>query len=587
MFEVRQRAATTRLAQWTNDDVKVQTPLVLYPDSQHLESPDFADAVLGKDEAGSHIAVHNKRVQLPDYFGVPAGHVSEECVPGAIKSEGAVALLWPGAENSDLSAIHHETDLLILENSLELFQNPRLFVETVVRIRQLAGYQRALYLPGVALPSNLAVLVYAGADVLDAARVYMLSRRGQFLTSDGHWDADEVDFSTCVCTACRDYDTEYERVLNHNLLAMNNELHQIKMRIAKGNFREFVEYRAKTSPELVAMIRHLDHGYMDFQETRFPVTGREFRATTRLSLNRPDVVRFRNRVLSRYWKPEDTDILVLLPCSARKPYSQSKSHRKFKNVIKNSGKAFRVHEVIVTSPLGLVPRELELAYPAAHYDIPVTGHWYAEERKMINTLLSEYLAINKYDYIFDHMEEGLLDVPGAIRTCKDGRPSSDRSLRALEEALANTDDAAAGTNWKKRTIDEFNNMARFQWGEKAGGIFDRCAIKGRYPLMKVFEGKTQLAMLSERTGQLIPTPALGQKLAERGLYAVVIYDFEITGNLFAVGVEAADENIRVGDEVIVISEAGLKALGTAKMNADEMVESNKGEAVRVRHKIKN
>ena len=39
--------------------------------------------------------------------------------------------------------------------------------------------------------------------------------------------------------------------------------------------------------------------------------------------------------------------------------------------------------MIITSPLGLVPRELELIFPAQQYDIPVTGHWFEDELAMI------------------------------------------------------------------------------------------------------------------------------------------------------------------------------------------------------------
>ena len=44
-----------------------------------------------------------------------------------------------------------------------------------------------------------------------------------------------------------------------------------------------------------------------------------------------------------------------------------------------------VHQVIVTAPLGLVPRELEEIWPAANYDIPVTGEWDADELAELNS----------------------------------------------------------------------------------------------------------------------------------------------------------------------------------------------------------
>ncbi|MDL5502353.1 MAG: DUF5591 domain-containing protein, partial [Candidatus Methanoperedens sp.] len=93
---------------------------------------------------------------------------------------------------------------------------------------------------------------------------------------------------------------------------------------------------------------------------------------------------FAQRVVERYAAP-DLDTLVLLPCSAKKPYSISLSHQKFINALGKYRKF--VHEVIITSPMGVVPRELELMYPAAHYDTPVTGHWDLEERAWVGGCL--------------------------------------------------------------------------------------------------------------------------------------------------------------------------------------------------------
>ena len=50
-----------------------------------------------------------------------------------------------------------------------------------------------------------------------------------------------------------------------------------------------------------------------------------------------------------------------------------------------------VHQVMVTSPLGLVPRELEEQWPAAHYDVPVTGQWDDDELATIRRLVRVWL----------------------------------------------------------------------------------------------------------------------------------------------------------------------------------------------------
>ena len=62
---------------------------------------------------------------------------------------------------------------------------------------------------------------------------------------------------------------------------------------------------------------------------------------TELSLHRPEVVRWQQRM--QLLKPY-TDTVVVLPCSMKKPYSQSKSHTLFRKYTKG------LQEVILTSP---------------------------------------------------------------------------------------------------------------------------------------------------------------------------------------------------------------------------------------------
>ena len=62
-------------------------------------------------------------------------------------------------------------------------------------------------------------------------------------------------------------------------------------------------------------------------------------------------------------------------------------------------------------------------------------------------------------------------------------------------------------------------------------------------------------------------------------------DFDLIGSVFAPGIINADENIRIGDEVIVKNKKQTVAVGVAQMNSEEMIQSSYGEAVKVRHKI--
>src|SRR5664280_3068373 len=84
------------------------------------------------------------------------------------------------------------------------------------------------------------------------------------------------------------------------------------------------------------------------------------------SLYRPEAVRWRERM--SLLQPLG-DVVVVLPCSMRKPYSSSKSHTIFMRATKN------IQEAILTSPFGVCPREMERTYPIQSYDTSTTGDW--------------------------------------------------------------------------------------------------------------------------------------------------------------------------------------------------------------------
>ena len=69
---------------------------------------------------------------------------------------------------------------------------------------------------------------------------------------------------------------------------------------------------------------------------------------------------------------------------------QPRAVTSFRRAINHSS----AHEVIVTSPLGLVPRDLEEVWPAGYYDIPVTGDWTQVNDRVTKMLDSLFQKIN-------------------------------------------------------------------------------------------------------------------------------------------------------------------------------------------------
>ena len=57
---------------------------------------------------------------------------------------------------------------------------------------------------------------------------------------------------------------------------------------------------------------------------------------------------------------------------------------------------------MVTSPLGLVPRDLEETWPASHYDIPVSGEWSLDEISRTKIMLTSLIERNNYHTVINH-----------------------------------------------------------------------------------------------------------------------------------------------------------------------------------------
>src|SRR5207237_6136710 len=119
----------------------------------------------------------------------------------------------------------------------------------------------------------------------------------------------------------------------HSDFQLHRAVLPVRNHLAHGRLRDLVERRLANAPWNTAVVRHLDLRGYDLVEPYTPVAGREVLAYASESLHRPEVVRFRRRIMERYAKPPSARVLLLLPCSARKPSSASRSHRRFREAI--------------------------------------------------------------------------------------------------------------------------------------------------------------------------------------------------------------------------------------------------------------
>ncbi|WP_435145793.1 archaeosine synthase subunit alpha [Halobaculum sp. P14] len=461
------------------------------------------------------------------------------------------------------------------------------FVDAVVSVREATPTDTALYLSGVATPANAATLVYAGVDLLDATRARIKGSQGRYLTTDGERFLDDLDELPCSCPACQVPRESFDRrdCEAHNVNALAAELRRVRQRIREGRLRDYVEGQARHEQWLTATFRELDQQYGYLEERTPVVRDTELTAATSDTLRRVEIQRFAERVTTRY-RNRFRNPLVLVPCSARKPYSESQSHRQFQDAVQ-----YRAHTASMTSPIGVVPQELELTYPAQHYDTVVTGRWSEDEKQFVATVLRRYLERNDYPRVIAHVPadgyreicervESQVDVP--FEYTVEDHPTTTESIGNLMRTL----DGELKYTKRERQHNTVRALADYMLGDGAGDdLFSDLHTKSRYPKLQVRDGDgEQLATMVPNYGVLAFTLAGARRWVDSDAptKTVEIDGFVPQGSVLAPGVVDADDDIRVGDEVVVEGPKAF-AVGRAEMFGAEMRDSTRGIAVQVRH----
>ncbi len=481
-----------------------------------------------------------------------------------IKGEGSYGTIYLKRDGVRIS--HKGAEIYYFPHLIELMEDPVKMVKAMVNARKLAGPEAVIYAPALGKPNHLALLTYFGVDLFDGIPLSVAARKGKYLDENGEWDSN----------------LSYEDLLRENYRSALRELDIIKRAIEERRLRDIVEMRVRSEPWLYAALRLADEDYWEHFEVFEPVRPKNVRYPGPECINRPEVMRFRKRVLER-WMPRG-DVLLLLPCSARKPYSKSRTHRKLRDVLQSVDGWGSVQEVIITSPLIMVPRELERFYPAGYYDAAVRGKWDSIEIDAIKEALENLKRMGAFRHVIIHLPEDMDFVSDAIHGewTVSGSVTSEESLKNLRNAL---EDVLSGTEGaKERMLYTIQAMAEYQFGIGGEEMVD--SVKGRWPELKGFKDGKQTVMFVEKKGSISLTAEGGRILHNSGKYRVFISDFEIHGDIFSVGVEDADPEIREGDDVVIVQKDEPVAVGIAERSSVEMLESKRGIAVRLRKKIR-
>jgi len=253
-------------------------------------------------------------------------------------------------------------------------------VDMIMTAKRNLPPERLLHLFGAGHPFMFPLIVALGCDLFDSAAYAIYAKDDRYMTETGTARLAKMDYFPCSCSVCSRSDPAGVKEMpknkrqiflaRHNLHISLTEIRQIKQAIAEGRLWDRLEMKSHGHPALLQALKRL-RKYAEHLEASSPVTrngGLFFYSS--IGLIRPEVVRYKKRLLERYVAPSQARILLLLPQTDSKPFHKSREHSRILREMEwNLGKTEKfVHVCTYAAPFGVVPIELEEVYPLSQYE---------------------------------------------------------------------------------------------------------------------------------------------------------------------------------------------------------------------------
>jgi 7-cyano-7-deazaguanine tRNA-ribosyltransferase len=240
--------------------------------------------------------------------------------------------------------------------------------------------ERPLHLFGAGHPTMFSLAVALGCDLFDSAAYALYARENRYMTENGTWRLNELDYFPCTCPRCAsetprelEKKTPKERevfLAEHNLYVCIAEIKRIKQAIRDGRLWEHVEMRVHAHPALLSALKRL-RNHSDFLEKYSPsVKSRGFFYFDSVGLARPEITHYRKRLNERYTPPSNSQVLLLVPQTRNKPFHKAPEFKKIRQLQRGLGKELsgKVHVCVYSAPFGVVPLELDEVYPLSQHE---------------------------------------------------------------------------------------------------------------------------------------------------------------------------------------------------------------------------
>jgi len=283
-------------------------------------------------------------------------------------------------------------------------------VDMILTAKMNLPLDKPLHLFGAGHPFMFAMAVALGCDLFDSAAYAIYARQRRYLTESGTLKLEETSYFPCLCPVCAHWkpsevqkltQAEMEKVLaEHNLYVCMEEVKRVKQAIVEGRLWELVELRARSHPSMLRALGTFK-AYANFLEKHSPSTkkGGIFYFGHQ-GLSRPEVVRYRKRIIENYTPPRSARILLLLPQTAEKPYHRSS---KLKGLLGNTVGKVGVHICFYAAPYGVVPIELDDMYPLSQTEAAFPPD--LETIRSTVEAVADYVMKQKYGSVVLHVED--------------------------------------------------------------------------------------------------------------------------------------------------------------------------------------
>ncbi len=162
-----------------------------------------------------------------------------------------------------------------------------------------------VHLFGAGHPMMFALAVALGCDLFDSAAYALYAKDGRYITVNGTYHVEKLNYLPCSCPICSKYTAEElkkadnskreELLGKHNLYATFAEIRLIKQCIKDGKLLELVEQRCRAHPRLLDGLKKL-YTHSSWLEQLDPATKGTYFYCGPESASRPEVLRFGKRL---------------------------------------------------------------------------------------------------------------------------------------------------------------------------------------------------------------------------------------------------------------------------------------------------